>query len=185
MKSMHLTNKLGKVLLVLSLLFGIGITASTTAQAQWQNDRYNRNDDYNRQRAYEREQRRRQREARREARRRNRNNDDNDWNRNNDRNNDWSRDNDWNRRNGRSNDGYGNYGGSFDLRQTALNAGANEGIKEGRRDRERGERFDYTDESKYREATTDYSSRLGDRSAFQRYFREAFVTGYTEGYRGY
>ena len=181
MKSMHLTNKLGKVLLVLSLLFGIGITASTTAQAQWQNDRYNRNDDYNRQRAYEREQRRRQREARREARRRNRNNDDNDWNRNND----WSRDNDWNRRNGRGYDGYGNYGGSFDLRQTALNAGANEGIKEGRRDRERGERFDYTDESKYREATTDYSSRLGDRSAFQRYFREAFVTGYTEGYRGY
>jgi hypothetical protein len=169
MKSMHLTSKLGKVLLVLSLLFGIGITASTTAQAQWQNDRYNRNDDNNRQRAYEREQRRRQREAQREARRRNRRNGDDDWN----------------GRNGRGSDGYGNYGGSFDLRQTALNAGANEGIKEGRRDRERNERFDYRDEEKYREATIDYSSRLGDRYAYQRYFREAFVTGYTEGYRGY
>ncbi len=32
-------------------------------------------------------------------------------------------------------DGYPNWGGSFDLRQTALNAGYNEGSKEGRNDR--------------------------------------------------
>src|SRR2546430_17486998 len=32
-------------------------------------------------------------------------------------------------------DGYPNWGGSFDLRQTALNAGYNEGTKEGRNDR--------------------------------------------------
>src|SRR5688572_23236988 len=56
---------------------------------------------------------------------------DNDRRRQSRRDNDDRWDNDRNRRNGdwrnsgrnRSNDGYGNYGGSFDLRQTALNAG--------------------------------------------------------------
>ncbi len=89
------------------------------------------------------------------------------------------------RRRGRSNDGYGNYGGSFQLRQTALNAGANEGIKEGRRDRQRGERYDYSDEGAYQKATHDYSSKLGDRYIYQRYFREAFQNAYADGYAGY
>lgn len=89
-----------------------------------------------------------------------------------------------NRRYGRD-DGYTNYGGSFQLRQTALNAGANEGIKEGRKDRSRGERFDFTDESAFRNATKDYSSRLGDREIYRRYFREAFESGYRDGYAGY
>src|SRR5204862_7925487 len=39
-------------------------------------------------------------------------------------------------RRGRNWDGYPNWGGSFDLRQTALNAGYNEGSKEGRNDRD-------------------------------------------------
>lgn len=86
---------------------------------------------------------------------------------------------------GYSDDGYSNYGGSFQLRQTALNAGANEGIKEGRKDRSRGERFDFTDESAFRSATKDYSSRLGDRYIYQRYFRAAFESGYRDGYAGY
>ncbi|MGI8917224.1 MAG: hypothetical protein ACR2H6_01390 [Pyrinomonadaceae bacterium] len=90
-----------------------------------------------------------------------------------------------NRGNGRSDDGYSNYGGSFQLRQTALNAGANEGNKEGRKDRSRGERFDFTDESAFRSATKDYNSRLGDRELYRRYFREAFENGYRDGYAGY
>jgi hypothetical protein len=36
---------------------------------------------------------------------------------------------------GHRRDGYGNFGGSFQLRQTALNAGFNEGTKQGRSDR--------------------------------------------------
>ena len=104
------------------------------------------------------------------------------------------RDRDWNnnqrrrdrRRGGRdNNDGYSDLGGSFQLRQTALNAGANEGIKEGRKDRSRGERFDFTDEGAFQKATKDYSSRLGDRDIYQRYFREAFESGYRDGYSGY
>ena len=89
------------------------------------------------------------------------------------------------RRARRGNDGYPNYGGSFQLRQTALNAGYNEGIKEGRKDRQKGDRYDFTDESTYQKATKDYSSRLGDRSLYQRYLRMAFENGYNDGYSGY
>lgn len=97
-------------------------------------------------------------------------------------------DRDWRRgrnRRGRNGDGYGNYGGSNQLRQTALNAGANEGNKAGRKDRSRGERYDYTDEGAYQKATKDYSSSLGDREIYRRYFREAFEHGYADGYQGY
>lgn len=78
-----------------------------------------------------------------------------------------------------------NWGGSYQLRQTALNAGYNEGIKEGRKDRSRGDYFDYRDEEDFRNANTDYSSRLGDRELYRQYFRQGFANGYTDGYRGY
>ncbi len=95
---------------------------------------------------------------------------------------------DWryrNNRNGRADDGYGNYGGSFDLRQTALNAGFADGAKEGRRDRSRGEGFNFQDESGFQKATRDYSSRLGDRGLYMTYYRQAFENGYRDGYAGY
>ena len=85
----------------------------------------------------------------------------------------------------RYDDNYGNYGGSFQLRQTALNAGYNEGIMEGRKDRSRGERYEFRDEEDYRNANTDYSSRLGNRALYQQYFRQGFQNGYADGYRGY
>ncbi len=84
----------------------------------------------------------------------------------------------------RNRDNYGNIGGSYQLRQTALNAGYNNGMAEGRKDRDRNERFNYADESDYRNATKDYSSRLGDRGTYQRYFREAYARGYNDGFRG-
>lgn len=77
------------------------------------------------------------------------------------------------------------YGGSYQLRQTALNAGYNEGIKEGRKDRQNGDRFEYRDEEDFRNANTDYSSRLGSRQLYAQYFRQGFTNGYTDGYRGY
>jgi hypothetical protein len=142
----------------LSLLISVGIVSSSEAKAQWQ-------DPYWRQREQQREQIRRQREWERDQRRRDRR-----GGRYDDR---------------RYDDGYGNYGGSFQLRQTALNAGYNEGIKEGRKDRRNGERYEFRDEEDYRNANTDYSSRLGDRSLYQQYFRQGFVNGYSDGYRGY
>ncbi|HEV2883873.1 MAG TPA: hypothetical protein VGW36_03390 [Pyrinomonadaceae bacterium] len=108
---------------------------------------------------WQREQIRRQREWEREQRRRQRDNRNDNWRYNN--------------------------GGSFDLRQTALNAGYNEGIKEGRRDRQNRERFEYRDEEDFRNANTDYSSRLGNRELYRQYFRQGFANGYNDGYRGY
>jgi hypothetical protein len=160
MKPNYLLHKIGGAFFALSLLLGIGIASSVPAQAQWQNN----NDQW------QREQRRRERENAREQRRRNRDNDNDGYNDN---------------RRGRNSDGYGNYGGSYDLRQTALNAGFADGAKEGRRDRSRNERYDYTDESEYQKGTRDYNSRLGDRNIYQRYYREAFSHGYADGYSGY
>ena len=94
----------------------------------------------------------------------------------------------WQRREGRrgnSRDGYPNWGGSFQLRQTALNAGYNEGMKEGRRDNQKRERFDFRDEKTYQRATNDYSSKLGSKELYQRYLRAAFENGYNDGFYGY
>ena len=88
-------------------------------------------------------------------------------------------------RRGNNRDGYQNWGGSFQLRQTALNAGYNEGMKEGRRDNQKRERFDFRDEKTYQRATNDYSSKLGSRELYQRYLRAAFENGYNDGYYGY
>jgi hypothetical protein len=139
MKTNQSQSKIGGAILVFSLLFGIGIVLSTTAQAQNPDDRYAQDRDRN---------------------------DNGDQN-----------------RRGRNWDRYGNYGGSFELRQTALNAGYNEGIKAGRKDREKGRRTDYRNQSTYQNATKDYSSRLGNRELYRRYFREGFENGYNaEGY---
>src|SRR5205814_10484989 len=48
------------------------------------------------------------------------------------------------------------------------------GNKQGRDDRRRGRHRNYSDISAYRDATTDYSSRLGDREMNRRYYREGF-----------
>lgn len=143
-------------------------------------DRNRDNDELRRRRAAEEAQRQREIEAARRQR-------DNDAWRRNQGNDDWRRRNDDNNRNtrGRNWDQYGGYGGSSQLRQTALNAGYNNGIQEGRKDRSRGERFEYRDEGDYSNATEDYSSRLGDRELYRRYFREGFQTGYRDGYNGY
>jgi len=97
-----------------------------------------------------------------------------------------NRDNNGNRaRRGRNWDGYGNFGGSAELRQTALNAGYNEGNKQAKKDRGKRNNYGYQNQSAYQNATRDYNSRLGDRGAYQRYFREAYDNGYSDGLNGY
>ena len=133
----QLMTRLSGGLLGLFLLLGIGIAASSTAQAQYR-DRYPQDRDYR----------------------------NDQWNRRRDRN--WDR---------------GDRNGGFQLRQTALNAGYNEGIKAGRKDASRGERFEYRDEGAYRDASHDYSSRLGSRDLYRQYYRQGFANGYSDGYR--
>jgi hypothetical protein len=164
MKSNYSKTKIGGAILGFSLMLVIGMMSSITAQAQYpNNDQYRRGNDQYRQDRNQRGQ-------------------DDRWNNQDQR----GRDDRWNNRNrGRTWDGYPNYGGTFELRQTALNEGYNEGIKEGRKDRGHNDRYDFRDEGAYQNATKSYSSRLGDRFLYQRYFRMAFENGYRAGYSGY
>jgi hypothetical protein len=131
------------------------LVPATAVNAQTWQDRRERRQERREDRRERREERREERQERREARR--------GW--------DWGNN--------------GNWGGSYQLRQTALNAGYNNGVQEGRRDRQRNERFNFADESDYRNATEDYSSRLGSRTLYQRYFRQGFENGYRDGWNGY
>ena len=45
--------------------------------------------------------------------------------------------------------------------------------------------FGVRDFSAYRNADKDYSSRLGDKELYRRYYREGFENGYEDGVRGY
>src|ERR1043165_9534049 len=82
-------------------------------------------------------------------------------------------------------DRYGNYGGSYELRQTALNAGYNEGVRAGNKDRQNNRHTDYRNVDVYQTATKDYNSRLGDRELYRRYFREAFENGFNSNSDGW
>jgi hypothetical protein len=88
-------------------------------------------------------------------------------------------------RRGRNWDRYGAYGGSLQLRQTALNAGYNEGIKKGHDDYKHNRTRDFRNESAYRKATKDYSSKLGDKELYRRYYRDGYENGYNDGLNGY
>jgi Ni/Co efflux regulator RcnB len=183
---------IGGTLLGLLMLLGTVMMSSTTTQAQypWPNQ-----DQYRRQRERERQlEAQRQAELQRQAeiqRQRNDQYNNGQWNNgqwnNGQYNNGQYNNGQWNRSNGRrgrNGDNYGNYGGSYELRQTALNAGYNEGNKAGRNDRRSG-RYNPEGSSAYRNAMKDYNSRMGDRYAYQQYFRSAFINGYSDGYNGY
>jgi hypothetical protein len=159
MNMKSLIQRIGGAVLTLAFVFGLYAAASSTAQAQYPYGRDNSAQDRRDRDRYDRDRDRNDRDRDRDNYRRN--------------------------RRGRNWDRYDTYGGNYQLRQTALNAGYNEGIKEGRRDRNRRERYDFSDFKSYREATKDYNSRLGDRELYRRYFRQGFENGYADGYRGY
>ena len=154
--------------LFLTLPAAVAVNAQSSGWWGQDNNRRDRREDRRERRRERREDRRERRDDRRDDRR----------------NGTWDG---YGNNGGYGNDGYygnGGYGNS-QLRQTALNAGYNEGIKEGRNDRNRRERFDYRDEGDYQNASKDYNSRLGDRGQYQQYFRQGFANGYRDGYNGY
>ena len=146
------------LMLVLGMFMLLSVSA-VTASAQ---NRDWRRDDQRREEMRRREEIRREREAEREARRQA-------------------------RQNGYYNNGYysNGYGYNNNFTQTALNAGYNAGVQEGRRDRSRGGYRNVNDFSAYRNADKDYNSRLGDRYTYQQYFRQGFINGYRDGLNGY
>ncbi|PYS80434.1 MAG: hypothetical protein DMF67_20420 [Acidobacteria bacterium] len=167
---------LAKVLmLTLGMFMLLSVSAVTTsAQDRDWRDRDWRRNEQRREEMRRREEIRRQQEAQRQGR----------YN-NGYYNNNVYRNNGYYGNNGYSNYGYGNaYGYNNNFTQTALNAGYNAGIQEGRRDRSRGGYRNVNDFSAYRDASKDYNSRLGDRYTYQQYFRQGFVNGYRDGLNG-
>jgi hypothetical protein len=160
-------------LLKRTLLSGLGLALLLPAAASAQQGRYDSRRDNLPQYQRDRDQRDRDQRDRDQRDRDQRDRDQRDRNGNN------------GERRGRHWDRYGTYGGSFQLRQTALNAGYNEGIKEGRRDRNRRSHSDFRNNSAYRNATKDYNSRLGDKELYRRYYRDGYENGYNDGYNGY
>jgi hypothetical protein len=163
MKSNYFKKIAGTAVMAFSLILGISSIAAAQYRDPYQNDRYRRQQQQDElRRQQQAEQLRRQQDQ-------------------------WGRD-QWGRRNGgRSGDGYPTWGGNFELRQTALNAGYNEGVKQGRNDRNRNRGYgsDFRNSSSYRNGTKDYNSRYGDRELYRRYFQMAFENGYADGLRGY
>ena len=81
---------------------------------------------------------------------------------------------------GRPSDRYG-YNGSG----PAYDNGYREGIKEGEKDARSRDAFEFRDEGDWRDADNGYRGNYGDRSRYQRVFRDGFETGYADGYRRY
>ena len=170
--------KLGGAILGSLLFVGIMAVSSSTAKAQypyWNQDQYRRQQ--------ERERRERERELQRQREQQSRQSGYYDqygnWHSTATNNNNGYYNNGYYNNGSRRWDGYGNQGGSYDLRQTALNAGYNEGYKAGRDDRRRGR---YS-QSRSVNSLKDYNSRMGDRYTYQQYFMQAYQNGYADGYR--
>jgi hypothetical protein len=167
MKSNYFKKIAGTAVMAFSLIVGVSSIAAAQYRDPYQSDRYRRQqEELRRQQA---EQIRRQQEQ---------------WGRQ--QQDQWGRDRN-SRNRGRNGDGYPNWGGNYDLRQTALNAGYNEGAKQGRNDRNRNRGYgsDFRNNGSYRSADKDYNGRFGDRELYRRYFRMAFENGYADGLRGY
>ena len=178
MKSNYFKNIAGTVVMAFSLILGISSVTAAQWRDPYQSDRYRRQQ---------------QEELRRQQAEQIRRQQQDQWGRQ--QQDQWGRQQgQWGRQNrGRSSDGYPNWGGNFELRQTALNAGYNEGVRLGRNDRNRSRGYgygygygnDFRNSSSYRNATKDYNSRYGDRELYRRYFQMAFENGYADGLRGY
>lgn len=179
MKSRYLRNIAGTAIMAFSLILGISSIAAAQWQDPYRNDRYRQQQEERYRREQEDRYRRDQddRWRRDEDERNRRDRQDDRWGRGRDR---WGR--------GRG-DGYPNWGGNYELRQTALNAGYNAGAREGRNDRDRRRGYGYYPDfgrfSSYRSADKDYNGRFGDKELYRRYFQMAFENGYADGLRGY
>ena len=158
MKSNTFRNKIGRVLLALSFIAGIGLVSSSAVQAQWDRNRDNRRDQ--------------DRDYRRDRNRDNRRNDQSD------RNGGYGN-------GGYGNGGYGGYGG---YNQVAMNQGYQDGLYTGSNDSQRGQNYNPQRSHFYRNGhgnNGNYGNngRYGNGSS--QAYRQGFLRGYDEGFRRY
>lgn len=72
--------------------------------------------------------------------------------------------------------------GSPAATQAAYREGYDRGVRAGRDDVRRGDRFRYDDEADYRRADSGYDSRFGSRDRYRSEFQRGFADGYRIGY---
>lgn len=98
--------------------------------------------------------------------------------------------------NGRYDDRYGSNGryggpppwangrgrGGYQYTDIAFRNGFTDGYDEGVKDAERRDRFNPTDEGRYRSADHGYNNRYGSRDAYRQRYREGFREGYERGF---
>ena len=156
MKLNNFKSTIGGSLLAVSLVLGIGIMSSTTAQAQRRNDGQ-----------WQRRERNRQERIYRNERRR----DDRDW-----RNDGYGNNGSYGRNDGYGNNGrYGNNGGynnNNNAYRVAMDQGYQAGLNTGASDAQRRQSYSPQRSHYYKDASTQA-------------FREGFVQGYDAGYRQY
>jgi hypothetical protein len=69
--------------------------------------------------------------------------------------------------------------------QVGYENGYGDGLKRGRHDGDRGDRFDVTKDSKYRDGDHGYKSSYGARSQYVRAYRSGYEQGYRDGFAPY
>ncbi len=169
MRKINYKGKIGGAILGFSLVLGIGIVSSVTAQAQdrndgqWQRRDRNRSDSQDQNRDWRRD--RDQNRARRDDRY--------------DRDNGYGNNGSYDRNTGYGNNGrydrnrgYGNNGGYNNGNQLALNQGYQAGLNTGASDAQRGQSYSPQRSHYYRDASSQP-------------FRNGFVQGYDAGFRQY
>lgn len=166
MNSNQLGRKVWGVIFSFSLLLGIAIISSTTAQAQYRRDGDYRQDRRDRDRDY------RDRDYRRSRR-----NDD-----------DYYRNNGGYRNNGvyGNNGRYGGYGNNgYNVYQIAQQNGYQAGLNTGANDAQRRQSYNPQRSHYYQNATYGYNSSYGNREGYKQAYRNGFVQGYNQGFRQY
>jgi hypothetical protein len=72
----------------------------------------------------------------------------------------------------------------IDTQRLAYDTGYREGLERGRVDIRRGHRFDYERDAEFRRADLGYRRDYGNRDFYRRAFKDGFIAGYTEAFRG-
>ncbi len=152
--------------LVLSLALGLLMLSGVTANAQYNNDSYRR-DQRNDQRVNRQNNRRNnQRDNRRDNDDSNRNNTNGYYG---------------NNTNGNNGGYYGNNGYGNNLYQIAQQNGYNDGLRKGQEDAREGHN-NPTGTSEYKSASNGYNSSYGNKNSYKDAYRQAFLQGFQNGY---
>ena len=80
---------------------------------------------------------------------------------------------------------YPNTRGTYRYANVAFDYGYNDGLEKGREDVDDRDSYDPNRHSRYRSADRGYEGRYGSKDQYRDIYREGFLAGYNDAYRGY